>query len=80
MRGADRERDSDRAMSQPISIDAAIPAANMPHVHAMRAMAADADEVSWTLTPLGDSANAESVLPGISTSWVTRFSPGIRIR
>ena len=48
--------------------------------HYQRAMAAEADEVGWTLTPLGDSANAESVLPGISTSWVTRFSPGIRIR
>ena len=68
MRGADRERDSDRAMSQPISIDAAIPAANMPHAHTIRVTAVEADEVSWTLTPPGDSANAERVLPGISAS------------
>ena len=63
-----------------MSMEVIIPMPNMPHAHTMRAVARDAEKVSWTLTPLGDSAKAESVRPGISASWVTRFSPGIKIR
>ena len=80
MSGADRERDRERAISQPISMDPAMPAPNMPHAHRMRVVATEADEVSCTLTPLGDSANAERIRPVGCVSLVMRFSPGTMMR
>ena len=80
MRGADRERESERAMSKPISIEPIMPAPNMPHAHRMRVVAPEAEEVSWTLTPLGDSAKAVIVRPIGSVSSVMRLWPGTRIR
>ena len=52
----------------------------MPHAHRMRVVATDADEVSCTLTPLGDSANAERIRPVGCVSLVMRFSPGTMMR
>ena len=67
-------------MSQPISIDRAMPAPKSEHVHAMRDSAADADEVSWTEIPLGDEAMAVMVRPGMIFALVTRFASGTLIR
>ena len=57
-----------------------MPAPNMPHAHRMRVVAPEAEEVSWTLTPLGDSAKAVIVRPIGSVSSVMRLWPGTRIR
>ena len=67
-------------MSRPMSMEVIIPMPNMPHAHRMRAVAPEAEEVSWTLTPLGDSAKAAIVRPVDSVSSVMRLWPGTRIR
>ena len=67
-------------MSQPISIDRAMPPPKSEHVHTMRPSAFDADAVSWTDTPEGEDATAVNVRPEITLPLVAMLELGTLMR